>query len=149
MKLNRDFQELLECFVRNDVRFLVVGGWALAAHGHPRLTKDLDIWVWTESGNAAAVITSLEEFGFGDLALTPEDFLEPDMVIQLGYPPHRVDILTTPSGVTFESCWSERLEIDMEGTCVPFIGLEGLRANKRASGRPQDLVDLDILNGLG
>lgn len=148
LKLNRDFQELVECFVRNEVRFLIVGGWALAAHGHPRLTKDLDIWVWTESSNAAAVIASLEEFGFGDLDLKPEDFLEPDIVIQLGYPPNRVDLLTTPSGVTFEACWQDRLEVDMEGVRVPFIGLEGLKANKRASGRPQDLLDVDVLDGL-
>jgi hypothetical protein len=147
VKLSRDFHELLECFARNDVRYLIVGGWALAAHGHPRLTKDLDVWVWAESSNARALLEALDEFGFGDLGLRTEDFTEPDMVIQLGYPPNRVDLLTTPTGVDFEGCWSDRLEIDMDGVLVPFIGLEGLKANKKASGRPQDIIDVAILEG--
>lgn len=147
MKLSQDFHELLECFARNDVRYLIVGGWALAAHGHPRLTKDLDVWVWAESTNARALLEALEEFGFGDLDLSVEDFSQPDIVIQLGYPPNRVDLLTSPTGVAFESCWGDRLEIQMDGLLVPFIGLEGLKANKRASGRPQDMVDVEILEG--
>ena len=149
MKLSRDFHELLECFARNDVRYLIVGGWALAAHGHPRLTKDLDVWVWAESPNARALLTALDEFGFGDLDLSVEDFTQSDMVIQLGYPPNRVDLLTSPTGVDFETCWQDRLEIEMDGTQVPFIGLEGLKANKKASGRAQDLVDVAILEGNG
>ncbi len=147
MKLSQDFHELLECFARNDVRYLIVGGWALAAHGHPRLTKDLDVWVWAESPNARALLEALEEFGFGDLDLRVEDFTQPDIVIQLGYPPNRVDLLTSPTGVDFETCWRDRLEIHMDGVRVPFIGLEGLKANKRASGRPQDMVDVAILEG--
>lgn len=147
MRLSQDFHELLECFARHDVRYLIVGGWALAAHGHPRLTKDLDVWVWAESPNARALLEALEEFGFGDLDLRVEDFTASDMVIQLGYPPNRVDLLTSPTGVDFESCWKDRLEVEMDGVRVPFIGLEGLKANKRASGRPQDMVDVAILEG--
>ena len=147
MRLSRDFRELLECFARHEVRFLIVGGWALAAHGHPRMTKDLDIWVLADSANADAVIEALEDFGFGDLDLTAEDFLESDMVVQLGYPPNRVDLLTSPDGVDFESCWADRLDVTMDGLDVPFIGLEGLKQNKRSSGRPQDLVDIQILEG--
>lgn len=147
MRLSRDFRELLECFARHEVRFLIVGGWALAAHGHPRMTKDLDIWVSADSANADAVIEALEDFGFGDLDLTAEDFLESDMVVQLGYPPNRVDLLTSPDGVDFESCWADRLDVTMDGLDVPFIGLEGLKQNKRSSGRPQDLVDIQILEG--
>lgn len=147
MKLNQDFHELLECFARNNVRFLIVGGWALAAHGHPRLTKDLDVWVWAEPSNALALLEALDGFGFGDLGLRIEDFTRSDMVVQLGYPPNRVDLLTSPTGVDFETCWSDRLEVDMDGVLVPFIGLEGLKANKRASGRPQDIVDVAILEG--
>ena len=149
MRLSRDFRELLECFARHEVRFLIVGGWALAAHGHPRMTKDLDIWVWADPANADAVIAALEDFGFGDLDLTVEDFLESDMVVQLGCPPNRVDLLTSPAGVDFETCWSDRLDISMDGLTVPFIGLEGLKQNKRSSGRPQDLVDIEILEGRG
>ncbi len=145
MRLNRDFQELLECFARHNVRYLVVGGWALAAHGVPRLTKDLDLWVWPQAANAQAVVDALEEFGFTDLGLVDRDFIEVDTVVQLGYPPNRVDLLTTPTGVDFESCWDHRLDIDLEGLKVPFIGLEGLKANKRATARPQDLVDVEAL----
>jgi hypothetical protein len=145
LKLNRDFQELLECFARHDVRYLIVGGWALAAHGVPRLTKDLDVWVWPESGNAQRIVAALGEFGFGDLGLTVDDFVAEDTVIQLGYPPNRVDLLTTPTGVDFDACWRDRLEVAMSGLPVPFIGVEGLRANKRATGRPQDLVDIQSL----
>lgn len=105
------------------------------------------MWVWAESSNARALLEALDEFGFGDLGLRTEDFTEPDMVIQLGYPPNRVDLLTTPTGVDFEGCWSDRLEIDMDGVLVPFIGLEGLKANKKASGRPQDIIDVAILEG--
>lgn len=147
MRLSRDFRELLECFARHEVRFLIVGSWALAAHGHPRMTKDLDIWVLADSANADAVIEALVDFGFGDLDLTAEDFLESDMVVQLGYPPNRVDLLTSPDGVDFESCWADRLDVTMDGLDVPFIGLEGLKQNKRSSGRPQDLVDIQILEG--
>ena len=149
MRLSRDFRELLECFARHEVRFLIVGGWALAAHGHPRMTKDLDIWIWAAPENSDAVIKALEDFGFGDLDLSAEDFLESDMVVQLGYPPNRVDLLTSPAGVDFETCWADRLDISMDGLTVPFIGLEGLKQNKRSSGRPQDLVDIDILEGRG
>ena len=145
MRLNRDFRELLECFARHDVRYLIVGGWALAAHGVPRLTKDLDLWVWPEAANAERLVEALEEFGFGSMGLGVDDFLDEDVVIQLGYPPNRVDILTSPSGVDFEACWADRLDVQMEGGAVPFIGLDGLKANKRATGRPQDLVDLHTL----
>ena len=145
MRMNRDFRELLECFARHDVRFLVVGGWALAAHGIPRLTKDLDLWIWPEAGNAQRTLAALDEFGFGGLGLTAQDFQTADTVVQLGYPPNRVDILTTPTGVDFEPCWRARLEVDLDGIVVPFIGVEGLIANKRATARPQDLVDVQSL----
>lgn len=145
MRLNRDFRELLECFARHDVRYLIVGGWALAAHGVPRLTKDLDLWVWPEATNAERLVEALEEFGFGDMGLGVDDFLDEGVVIQLGYPPNRVDILTSPSGVEFEACWVDRLDVQMDGRAVPFIGLDGLKANMRATGRPQDLVDLHTL----
>ncbi|MFM7212006.1 MAG: DUF6036 family nucleotidyltransferase [Actinomycetota bacterium] len=145
MRLNRDFQELLECFAQHEVRYLIVGGWALAAHGVPRLTKDLDVWVWPEPGNAERVVAALEEFGFGELGLCADDFLADDTVIQLGYPPNRVDLLTTPSGVEFGPCWEDRLEITLDGLPVAFIGVEGLVANKRATGRLQDLADVESL----
>lgn len=148
MRLNRDFQELLELFAQHDVRYLIVGGWALAAHGHPRYTKDLDVWVWMNPTNASAALAALDDFGFGELGLTADDFVRPDSVIQLGFPPNRIDLLTSPTGVAFEDCWSDRLEIDIDGMPVPFIGLAGLRQNKAASARPQDLVDLETLRSI-
>jgi len=111
------------------------------------MTKDLDVWIWPASANAHAVLSALDEFGFGDLGLTVEDFTEADVVIQLGHPPNRVDLLTSPTGVDFDDCWRDRLEVDMDGLSVPFIGLEGLKANKKASGRAQDNVDVEILEG--
>lgn len=148
MQLSPDFRELLECFDRHDVRYLVVGGWALAAHGVPRLTKDLDLWVWPDARNASAVVRALEDFGFAELGLTQGDFTQPDVVVQLGYPPNRVDLLTTPSGVEFEECWADRMDVTLDGLSVPFIGIEGLKANKRASGRAQDVVDVQSLESI-
>ena len=145
MRLNRDFHELFECFARNDVRYLIIGGWALAAHGVQRMTEDIDVWVLPDSANASAVMEALREFGFGETDLVEDDFMAPDTVIQLGYPPNRVDILTTPSCVSFDSCWDGRIEVQLDGLIVPFIGLEGLKANKRAVGRLQDLADLEAL----
>ena len=126
LKLNRDFQEPLECFALHDVRYLIVGGWALAAHGVPRLTKDLDVWVWPGLSNAQRIVAALSEFGIGDLGLEVDDFVADDIVIQLGYPPNRVDLLTTSSGVDFESCWNDRMEVAIGGLPVAFIGVEGL-----------------------
>jgi hypothetical protein len=148
MQLSPDFRELLECFDRHEVRYLVIGGWALAAHGVPRLTKDLDLWVWPDAGNAGAVVRALDEFGFAELGLTSHDFTSPDVVVQLGYPPNRVDLITTPSGVDFEQCWADRLNLTLDGLEVAFIGLEGLKANKRAAGRAQDAVDVKVLEGI-
>lgn len=96
MKLSRDFHELLECFAAHEVRYLIVGGWALAAHGVLRMTKDLDVWVWPDQSNAQSVLAALADFGFADLGLEITDFTEPDAVIQLGRPPNRVDIRTGP-----------------------------------------------------
>jgi len=98
MNLNRDFQEFVELFVAHEVEFLVVGGYALAAHGHPRYTKDLDVWVWVGPENARRVLAAVEEFGFAGLGLTVEDFQASDSMIQLGHEPQRIDILTYASG---------------------------------------------------
>lgn len=145
MRLNRDFSEFIACFVDNDVRFLVVGGYALAAHGHPRYTKDLDVWVWLDPTNAERILAALDDFGFGDLDLTAADFLDPDVVVQLGHEPQRVDLLTFLSGVEFDDAYGRRVLVDVDGLDVPFIGRDDLRANKLASGRLQDLADAEQL----
>jgi predicted nucleotidyltransferase len=145
MELNRDFREFFASLERHSVRYLLVGGYAMAVHGYPRFTKDLDVWVWMDPANSKAVIAALAEFGFGSLGLTEDDFLTADTVIQLGYPPQRIDLLTTPSGVTFEECWDDRSTIDVDGLAIPVLGIRGLIANKTAAGRDQDLVDVKVL----
>lgn len=145
MQFNRDFKEFVALLDAHDVRFLVVGGYAVAAHGHPRYTGDLDIWVWTSPENAASLMRSLNDFGFGSLGLIAADFTEPGRVVQLGYPPVRIDLLTSIDGVDFESSFERRVEISLDGLTMPFLSLADLRRNKAASGRPQDLADLDAL----
>jgi predicted nucleotidyltransferase len=143
--LNRDFKEFIESLNDSQVRYLVVGGYAVAAHGHPRYTKDMDVWIEMSPENAMRMIEALDRFGFGSLGLQEEDFLAPDRIIQLGYPPCRIDILTTLSGVQFDACYATRLEVDIEGVSVSFIDLENLKRNKKAVGRHQDLADLENL----
>ena len=146
MQFDRDFRELLACLAVHDVRYLVVGGYAVAAHGHPRYTGDLDLWVWTAAENAQSLLTALHDFGFGSVGLVVGDFTEPGRVVQLGYPPVRIDLLTSIDGVEFQACFDRRVEITVDGAQVPFIALEDLRRNKAASGRPQDLADLAALD---
>jgi hypothetical protein len=124
---------------------LVVGGYAVAFHGYPRYTKNLDVWIELSPENADNVIKALEEFGFGSLGIKTDDFLEDDQIIQLGYPPNRIDILTTLKKIKFEDCFKERIEIEIEGVKINFIDLENLKRNKRATGRPQDLADAENL----
>lgn len=145
MRLDRDFSEFIACCIAREVQFLIVGGYAVAAHGHPRYTKDLDVWIWLHPDNAERLTGALADFGFGALELTPADFLEPDTVIQLGYPPKRIDILTSVDGITFEDCWPNRMMVRIDEVPVPFIDLASLRLNKAASARPQDLADLAAL----
>lgn len=143
--LSKDFVEFIECCVARDVKFLIVGGYALAAHGHPRATKDLDVWVMTEPDNAERLVAALDDFGMDSVGLEASDFAEPDIVVQLGYPPVRIDLLTSASGVQFESCWTRRMNVTVGSVEAGFISYEDLVANKRASGRPQDAVDVDVL----
>jgi hypothetical protein len=145
LTLDRDFKEFIESLNANDVRYLVVGGYAVAFHGHPRYTKDLDIWIELNPENAARIIRALHDFGFGSLDLTEQDFLTPDQVVQLGYPPYRIDLLSTLAGVDFEACYAQRVETDIAGVRVAFIDVASLRKNKRAVGRHQDLADLENL----
>lgn len=142
---NQDFKEFIELLNAHKVRYLVVGGYAVALHGHPRYTKDLDIWVELNSHNAQAIIKTLEQFGLGSLGLKVDDFLEADQIIQLGYPPVRIDLLTSVSGLEFGDCYPLRVITKLEGVEVNFIDIENLRKNKRAAGRLQDLADLENL----
>ena len=114
MVLNKDFREFIQLLNDHKVLYLIVGGYAVAFHGYPRYTKDIDIWVWLDQGNAEKLIQVLEDFGFGSLDLKTEDFLDPDQVIQLGYPPNRIDILTDLKGIEFKKCYSSKVEVEIE-----------------------------------
>lgn len=143
--LNRDFKEFIQSLNDNGVRYLIVGGYAVALHGHPRYTKDLDIWVEMNPDNATRAVKALDRFGFGSLGLKEADFLIPDQIIQLGYPPNRIDLLSTLPGVDFTPCYDSRVQIEIDGVLVAFIDLDNLKKSKRASGRHQDLADLENL----
>jgi hypothetical protein len=143
--LNKDFREFVESLNSNKVKYLVVGGYAIAFHGHPRYTKDLDIWLEASEENAEKVITALADFGFGSLDVSKEDFLHEGMVVQLGYPPNRIDLINSPDGVDFAECYPLRIEIEIDGLKISVIDLDNLKKNKKASGRLQDLADLEKL----
>jgi hypothetical protein len=145
MVLNPDFKEFLQSLNDNQVRYLVTGGHAVAFHGYPRYTKDLDIWIEQDRDNARRLVTALGQFGFASLGLTDEDFLDPGTIIQLGNPPNRIDLLMTITGVEFDSCFESRIVTLVDDVEINFIDLENLRRNKQAVGRPQDLADLDNL----
>ncbi len=143
--LNNDFKEFIQLLNVHDVRYLVVGGYAVAFHGHPRYTKDIDIWIMLEKMNAERMLDVLTAFGFSSLGLRADDFLKKDNVVQLGNPPNRIDILTDLSGVIFEECYLKRNSIDIDGVSINFIDIENLIQNKKASGRHQDLADIENL----
>ena len=143
--LNQDFKEFIQLLNDNQVRYLVVGGYAVALHGYPRYTKDIDIWVELAQENASHIVSALEQFGFASLELNISDFLVEDQVIQLGYAPNRIDMITSLPGVTFAECYNKRLSVEIDGVKVDFIDLDNLRKNKKATGRLQDLADLENL----
>ncbi len=143
--LNQDFKEFIQSLNDNAVRYLLVGGYAVALHGYPRYTKDLDVWVDSTTENAARIIKALQQFGFGSLDLKESDFTTPDQVVQLGCPPNRIDMLTSLSGVEFSECYASRVVEEIDGVPVSFIDLENLKKNKKATGRHQDLADVENL----
>jgi len=143
--LNPDFKEFIQSLSDNQVRYLVVGGYAVAVHGYPRYTKDLDVWIEMTRENAEKLVKALEDFGFGSLDLTADDFLVPSQIVQLGYPPSRIDLLNVLSGVDFSECHAARMQIILDGIAVDFIDIENLKKNKRSTGRFQDLADLENL----
>lgn len=143
--MNQDFKDLLSAFSGHGVDFLVVGAHALAAHGHVRATKDLDVWVRASVGNAPRVLSALRAFGAPLSGITDADFAAPGITFQIGVEPVRIDIITEIDGVDFESAWSRRLERTFGGLAVGVISAADLIANKRATGRLQDLADVEAL----
>lgn len=144
--LNRDFKEFVELLNSIGVEYLLVGGYALAVHGHPRYTGDIDLWVHPTSDNVNRLLQALDRFGFSSLGLTAADFMQPQAMVQLGYPPARIDLLTAIDGVEFTACWGRRQVFKVAGVDLPVLHLDDFRANKRASGRLKDLADLERLD---
>lgn len=142
MLLNQDFKEFVELLNNNQVEYLIVGGYALGIHGYPRYTGDLDIWIRPIADNAKKMVKVFNEFGMSSLGLTQNDFAESGNVIQIGYPPFRIDILTSPDGVNFEECYKNKLVFESDGIVLHIIGFDDFKKNKKASGRSKDLEDL-------
>lgn len=143
MNLGQDFRDLLALFNNHGVRYLVVGEYATSVYAVPRYTKALDIWLEPTEENARAVLLALEDFGFGGVGLQIEDFTKPDHVVQLGYEPNRVDLLTQLKGLEFAEAFARRNAFKLSDTEVAFIAPKDLVTNKRAVGRLQDLADVE------
>ena len=143
--LTSDFKEFAALLNAHHVEYLVVGGYALAAHGHPRYTGDLDFWLGCDEANATRAMAALTQFGFGSVGITAKDLTTPNQVIQLGYPPGRIDLLTSIDGVDFDQCFSRRMTVEVNGVALHFIALEDFKTNERAVGRHQDLADLEAI----
>ena len=141
--MNPDFVDLLRAFIAADVRYLVVGAYALALHGRPRATADLDVWVDANPENAARVMRALKSFGAPMLDISQDDFARPGVVYQIGVPPGRIDILTELTGLTFEATWPDRVRGTFGDIDVDFIGRDAFIQNKRATGRTRDLGDIE------
>ncbi len=144
-----DLHDLLKAFIDHDVRFLIVGGYALAVHGHPRATGDLDVWIECNKANAARAYEALRAFGAPLQELRVEDLKTPGTVYQIGLPPVRIDILTRITGVEFEPAWSDRVDTEIDDLRVPVIGRQALLVNKRALGRTRDRADVEMLEADG
>jgi len=140
-----DFKEFLRLLNVHKVEYLLIGGYAVSYHGYPRATADMDIWVAIHPANADRVVAALKEFGFDLPDLSPELFLRQWQIIRLGVPPVRIEIATTISGVDFAECYASRVQDTLDGVLVNLINLNHLKANKKASGRHQDLADLEHL----
>jgi hypothetical protein len=143
--MNRDFRDLLRALCDAEARFLVVGAYAVSYHAEPRATGDLDIWVEATPDNAARVHAALRAFGAPLAELSEQDLVSPDLVFQIGVPPRRIDIMSGITGVTFADAWDGRVEASYSGVRFPLIGRDALLKNKRALGRPKDILDVEML----
>lgn len=143
--MHQDFLDLLRAFIDRNVRFLIVGAYALGVHGRPRATGDLDVWVDPTPSNASRIMQALEQFGAPMGEVTADDFSRPGIVFQMGLPPLRIDVLTELSGLTFDDAWSTRTPASFGPVKVDVIGRDAFIRNKRATGRARDLADIEAL----
>jgi hypothetical protein len=145
IELPLDFKEFLKLLNEKDVRYLLIGGYAVGYHGYPRATNDMDIWIALYPDNAERVVTVLREFGFNLPELKPELFMKENAIIRMGVPPMRLEISTGISGVEFDECYASRIVDMLDGMQVNIIDLHHLKINKKAAGRLKDLADLENL----
>ena len=145
IELPPDFKEFLRLLNSKEVKYLLIGGFAVGYHGYPRATNDLDIWVAVDLENAKKIVATLKDFGFQQTDLSEELFLKQDHIIRMGVAPIRIEILTSVSGIEFDDSYRERVMDHIDGIPVQIIGLKQLRVNKQASGRHKDLDDLENL----
>jgi len=145
VNLPPDFKEFLKLLSDHEVAYLLVGGYAVAYHGYPRATADMDIWVGIHPHNAQRLVDAIKAFGFDMPELSSDVFLKEDRIIRMGVPPIRIEIVTSASGVDFEQCYAARVVDELDGVAVNLINLEHLKINKKAAGRHRDLDDLDNL----
>ncbi len=143
--MNQDFRDLLRAFADADVRFLIIGAYAVAVHAEPRATGDLDLWIEPSPENAARAYAALRRFGVPLHELSESDLATPDVVFQIGLPPRRIDLLTSITGVAFADAWPERVAVHYGDVPCAAIGRDALIANKRQLGRARDLADLELL----
>jgi hypothetical protein len=148
MEIQKDFKELLSLLNNREVEYIIVGAYALAFHGSPRYTGDIDIYVNPVEENAVKILAVLNDFGFGSLKLNVDDFTEPGNVIQLGLPPVRVDILTSISGVTWDEAYNGKVKDHYGDIEIWYLGREQYIANKKATGRLKDLADIESIEGI-
>jgi len=145
MPLPEDWRVFIESLNSSGVEYLIVGAVALAHHGVPRFTGDLDIFIRNSPDNSRRMESALNRFGFSGLGLKAADFMNSNQDVQLGLAPNRIDVLTSITGVTFDEAWKSRVQVDLEGLQLSFIGQQALIQNKRANGRSQDIADLERL----
>ena len=143
--LNSDYKEMLQILSANDVRFLLVGAYAMGAYGHPRATGDIDIWVWATAENSGKIYNSLKQFGAPLAQINQDSFTEEGIVFQIGVAPRRIDILSRIDGVDFEDAYEKRQITDIDGIAVPLISKQHLIKNKLATGRKKDSLDAEQL----
>ena len=146
--MNSDLIELLRVLNQENIKYLIVGGYAFAFHAEPRYTKDIDILIATDKKNANAVYRALAQFGVPLDDITPEDFQNRELFYQIGLPPNRIDILMEIPGVDFAKAWNDRVEADIDGVCIKYICLDDLIVAKKTAGRDQDLIDVKHLEQL-
>lgn len=145
MHLNKDFKEFIALLNEHEVKYLVLGGYAVNFYGYPRYTKDIDFWIWLDDDNISRLLKALEQFGFGNVGLSKADFLNRDAIVQLGFAPNRIDLIMELDGADFMGCYARKTKIAVDETIIDFLALDDLIEVKKQAGRAQDLADAENL----